>query len=253
MATQEISIDQLVREFKASKGEVTLHKYTRYCKHVVDFVMKLSFGTSLLSYTVELKLDEKNAIQWPDDCAIPSEVAWQSGDRVINFQIDNKISKVNSYLEDTVSATPNVAYNVFQSWPYNRPVTDLCEAVTYCTEPLGRGDNGLGYFIIKWREKEIQFTSTVPLNRKVLLTYKGTGINPKSKSKIPIFCKEPAESWVAFREAVRTFGEASTEAQARKYHYDRVFYEMLTHMDPTTLDDITGAVARSHDFNKVAH
>jgi len=249
----DITLDALCREYIISKGGSTLHKYIRYMKHLIDFVIKLSSKTALLDLVVELKLDEKNAISWPKDCMVPSSLSWQSGDRVIKFQIDSTISTIQSYCEDAVSATANVAYDVFQSWPYNQPVNDLVEASNQCSEPIGRGDNGLGYFTIKWRDKEIQFTSTIPANRKVVLTYKGTGINPKSKSKIPVFCKIPAEAWIAYREAARTFGEASSETQARKIYYDRAIYDMISSMDPTTLEDLTGARARSFDVNRLAH
>lgn len=255
-----VTLDDCVRGHLINKGRNTLHGYIRYLKYAVDFLKKVSLDHSFMDKTVVLRLDEKKALQLPEDCVTWNKVGWKSGDRIIAFQLDQTISLSHSYEEDSPSATPNVSYNINEPWPYNGSFPQvnfynytLQDGTVGFIKAYGVGNNGLGYFKLNARARELQFSSDVPSDWEIYLEYKTTGFEPKTKSTIPIIMSKLCEDYIDWQDARHKLGAASNEAQARMIEFNREYDEVLSQLDKWTPDELVGARARTYDVNKIVH
>jgi len=102
-----VSLDNIVRSYLLSQGRTTLHGYIRHLKSAIDIVRKISTQYAVMTETIPLRMDQKKAIQFPDECLIPLSVAWLNGDRFDMYQLDTSIALKHSYAADSVSATAN--------------------------------------------------------------------------------------------------------------------------------------------------
>jgi hypothetical protein len=224
-------------------------------KFLVGFALKFSMNHAIMDKTVILKLDNKKSVQFPDDCVMPRKVAWQSGDRIIGFQIDSRIALKHSYVDDVVNATPNTPFDAHQPWPYNENAQ--LSNLTLADGSVGSlgvniiGYNGLGYFRINWACREIQFSSDTPSTFKCYLEYKTNGFSPKSKSTIPEFAAKLGEDYIHWQMARFKHGDASAETKAREDSYNIEYEEVIKHLDTLNYEDIVGIKARSFDINKL--
>lgn len=254
-----ITLDDIVRNYMVSQGKNTLHGYVRIMKHLVDFLRNFSLDNTYIDNRVVLQMDEKKAIQFPDDLIAVKAVAWQSGDRILKFEVDNRINLNFSRVDDVGSSTPNEPYMTAQVWPYNGvgPIADYLmfsgQYTGQVVNQLGAGDNGLAYFRINWQDREIQFNANTPGTWDVYLEYKSNGFNPKSKSSIPEFAAKVAEEYVHWQLGRHKFGDASAEAEARRRRYKQEYDDMIARLDPLDYEAIVGARARSFDINKILH
>jgi len=251
-STANITLDSIVRSYKHKLGHNTLHGYVRYMSFLIDFLRSFSMSMSILDTNRVLKVDEKKAIQWPPDCIWPSALSFISGDRLIKFTLDPRINLNQDYCDDAISPTPDLPYQVYQLWPYNRTV-GLVESTNLCVQELGRGDNGLGYFRHNFKNRETQFNANIPSPGKVVLTYKSTGVDPKADSTRPIFMSQVAENYIHWQDARFKYGDGSAETQARKVAYLASYDEVQAQLDPIDYEAIVGARARSVDINKFIH
>jgi hypothetical protein len=248
-----ITLDDIVRNYMITQGKNTLHGYVKMMKHLVDFLRDFSMDNAYMDNIAILELDEKNAVQFPEGLISIKMAAWQSGDRIIKFETDNRINLNSSRKEDVGSATPNVAYNISQTWPYNG-IGSIADSVNLPqTTSLGIGHNGLGYLRVNWAEREIQFDANVPAPTEIYLEYKSNGFNPKSKSSIPEFASKVAEEYIHWQLGRAKHGDASAEVMARRMNYKREYDIMLARLDPIDYEGIVGARARSFDINKILH
>lgn len=251
----KVTLDDVVRNYMLSHGKNTLHGYVTYMKYMVDFLRQFSMNHVFMDNNVELKLDEKKAVQLPDDFISATKIAWKSGDRLVMFERDNSLSLRSDYCDDVGSATQNSAYSIFQSFPFNGAFTVdqfvSMNSVSDMVQVAGVGDNGMGYFRFNWKDREIQFDANVPSPYKIYIEYKSNGFNPKSKSTIPEFAQTPAEEYINWQDARRKFGDASAETKARKYTYDLAHYDMISALDNLNRESIVGAMARSTHINKL--
>lgn len=213
---------------------------------------------SIMDKTVELKLDNKKSVAFPDDCVMPRKVAWKSGDRIIGFQIDNRIALTHSYTDDVVNATPNNSFDPNQPWPYNNTDSNsqlsnlILSDGTICSLGVNIiGYNGLGYFRINWACREIQFSTDTPSSFKIYLEYRTNGFNPKSRSTIPEFAAKLGEEFIHWHVGKYKFGDASAETQARKQAYLEEYDDVIRNIDTLSYEDIVGIKARSNDINKL--
>jgi hypothetical protein len=251
-----LTLDNIIRGYLISQEKPTLHGYLRLMKIMVDFLRKFAMNHSIMDKTVILKLDQKKSVAFPDDCVMPRMVSWQSGDRIVGFQIDSRVALKHSYCDDGVSATPNASFDPHQQWPYNgvgqmNNLTLEDGRVVSCGVNI-IGYNGLGYFRVNWQCREIQFSTDTPSDFKIYLEYRTNGFSPKSKSTIPEFAAKLGEDYLHWKNAEKRFGAASAEANARKSVYDEEYDEVLKYMDGLNYENILGAKSRSFDLNKLA-
>jgi len=250
-----VTIDQAIRSYMVGIGKPTLHGYLRYAKYMIDFLRTLSMNHEFMEKTELLKLDQKKSINFPDDCQMPRMIAWPSGDRIIGFQVDSRINLTHSYCDDAVAGTLNSPYDPHQNWPYNGQgqMSNLMLADGTITS-LGVnvvGYNGLGYFRINWKDREIQFSSDTPSNFKIYLSYRSNGFAPKSNSTIPEFAAKLGEEYIHWQVARYKFGDASAEAKAREERYLQEYDDMIRQTTSLSYEDIVGTKARSFDVNKM--
>lgn len=247
-----VTLDAIIRSYLINQGKNTLHGYVRLMKYLLDFLRGFSMDYHFMDHSDVLELDEKKAIQFPSDMIALKRLAWRNGDRIICFEPDSRIDIHVNREDDMVAGTPNMPYDVFQAWPYRGGalVDNISSSPSAGT---GLGDNGLGYFRINWRDREIRFDANVPSNWEIYIEYKSNGFNPKSKSSIPEFAQKLAEEYIHWQVARHKFGDASAETMARKQSYDREQYELLARMDTLDYEGIIGSRARSTDINKFGH
>lgn len=248
-----VTLDDIVRSILIAEGRNTLHGYLRIMKFLIDFLRNFSLNHTYLDHHLVLKLDEKKAIQLPDDFLAATTIAWQSGDRIIRFQRDNSINLHQSYCEDVASATANSRYQVFQSWPYNGEgvmVTNDQMLLGNCNLN-GNGYNGLGYFRMNWAAREIQFSTDIPTPEEIYLEYKSNGFSAKSKSSLPEFASKVAEDYTRWQLGRMKFGDSASETEARRITYLRTYDDMMAQLDPIDYEAIAGAKARAHHINRM--
>lgn len=251
-----VTLDDIARGYLISQGKNTLHGYVKIMKHIVDFLRGFSMDNHYMDNVTVLELDEKKAVQFPDDAISIKTIAWQSGDRILKFEADSRLSLHVSREDDVASATPNTAFDMYQAWPFNGVGSDVINSVRNADGSmrlLGRGDNGLGYFRINYKEREIQFNANTPAPWKIYIEYKSNGFHPTTKSTIPEFAAKVAEEYVHWQLGRAKFGDASAEAEARRIRYRAEYDEMLARLDTLDVEGITGAMARSFDINRVTH
>lgn len=248
-----VTLDAIIRSYLISQGKNTLHGYVRLMKFLLDFLRGFSMDYHFLDKSDVLELDEKNAVQFPPDMMTLKRVAWQSGDRIIAFEPDSRLNINSSREDDMESATKNSAYDVFQSWPYRGGGLVDNVSPSGAISGLGRGDNGVGYFRINWRDREIQFDANVPAPWGIYIEYKSNGFNPTSKSSIPEFAQKAAEDYIHWQMSRFKFGDAAAETVARKKAYMDEQYEMIARLDTLDYEGIIGSRAAGTDINKFIH
>lgn len=254
-----VTLDQVIRSYFHKRLKTTLHGYPRALNFLLDFVRKFSLNHGYMDKTVGLKMDTKKAIAFPQDCIKPSKIGWQTGDRVVGFEIDNSIAKLHDYCDDGVSATANTAFDAAQGWPYNGDFQFTnyltLDGTVNALTGYKIGNNGAGYFTIDWKKREIQFSSEVKSAWTIYIEYKTNGFEPKTKSVIPEFASTLAEDYIHWQLARfdKRYGDASVETLARKEAFWNSYDELNAQMDMTSLEDITGARARSFSINKIMH
>ena len=251
-----LDLDSVVRLYLFKTGKKTLHGYVRCMAHLTDFIRKFSLMHVYMDARTVLKTDEKRACSFPQNFLYFTTIAFVSGDRLIRLQRDNSINLYHSYCNDVATADINESYNVFQSWPYNGSA--LIENALDPTLPatsLGIGHNGAGYFRINWKDREIQFSTDVPAVKEIYMEYKTTGLLPTTRSTIPEFAKNVAESYIHWQSAKydRRLGDSSAETQARRQDFLREYDDMMAALDPIDAETIRNIQARSFDFNKIIH
>lgn len=248
-----VTLDAIIRSYLITHGKNTLHGYVRLMKYLIDFLRGFSMDYHFMDHSDVLELDEKKAVQFPSDMIALKRLAWRNGDRIICFEPDSRIDIHVDREEDMVSGTANMPYDVFQAWPYRGGALVDNTSSDGATVGLGLGDNGLGYFRISWKDREIRFDANVPAPWGIYIEYKSNGFNPKSKSSIPEFAQKLAEEYIHWQVARSKFGDAAAETMARKKSYSDEQYELLARMDNLDYEGLIGSRARSTDVNKFAH
>ncbi len=250
-----LTLDNIVRSYLFSTSENTLHKYVRSLKFLIDFLRKFSQNHVYMDHLKVLKVDEKYALQLPDDFMSLNYLAYQSGDRIIKFQRDSSINPNVSYCDDAASATPNTAFNIsIFECNVESSLFDFINDGDARFRTYGKGYDGIGYFNFNWNNREIQFSSEARVSNGVLISYKSNGFNPRTRSTIPEFAQESAEAFLHWQTAHydRKLGAAAAETEARRLNYNRVYDDMLAAMDPIDYEALMGIKARATDFRKFA-
>ncbi len=247
-----IELDSICRTYLFSCGYNTTHRYLRTMKFLVEFLAKFSRNHTYMDIVEVLRVDEKYAVQLPASFVSLNSLAFTSGDRIIKFERDRTINLNQSYCEDEVSATPNLAYNIYQAFPYNRPLIDTINSCQFSS--LGVGHNGAGYFNFNWPAREIQFSTDSKLSGGVYISYKSNGFKPTTKSTIPEFAAQLAEAYIHWQMARmdRRLGDSAAETQARKVNFLAEYDDMLASLDSIDFESIMGIRARAFDQNKIA-
>jgi len=256
----DMALDSIVRSYKINNGQSTLHFYLREMKFLVDFLRKFALKHSFLDKTVVLKLDQKKSIPFPEDFVMWSIVGWQSGDRIIGFERDGTVNLSHSTIEDGNEAPiANLSYNNAQ-WPYSGRTLTFNNFTTTTGEVgsltgYGLGWNGLGYFRVNWKDREIQFSSEVPSDFEIYLCYKSNGFQAKTSSVIPEVAAKLGEDYIHWQMALysRQYGASSAETEARRINYFREYDEMIAITEPITPSALAGIRARGYDVNKLVH
>lgn len=254
-----VTLDQVIRSYFHKRGKTTLHGYPRALNVLLDFVRDFSLNHGYMDKTVGLKMDTKKSIAFPSDCLRPSKIGWQTGDRVVGFELDSSIAKLHDYCDDGVSATVNQPFNSAQPFPYNGDFQFFnyltLDGSLSTVNGAKLGNNGAGYFTIDWKGREIQFSSDVKSTWTIYIEYKTNGFEPKTKSVIPEFASKIAENYIHWQLARfdKRYGEASVETKAREQAFWSSYDSLNAQMDTTSLQDIKGARARSFSINKIMH
>jgi hypothetical protein len=243
-----ISLDNIVRSFLIGQGRTTLHSYLRYLKYVIDILRKIAMQYSVMNKTILLRMDQKKAAQWPDDCIVPLAVGWKNGDRVEMYQLDSSIALTHSHVEDGISATPNSIFENFDQ--YN--ILTASTGQPYNVISYGLGYNFSGYFNVNHKAREIQFSSEVDSSRDIIFIYRSNGFNPKSKTTISEVFQQMCEAYIFWQDGVKRFGSASAETEARRINFEREQTDVLQILMPVTYQNILKARAVTTDFNKFA-
>lgn len=242
----DITLDSVVRGYLMNGGHNTLHRYLRSLKYCVDFLKKFNVNHSYGDRTVELKLDYKKTIQYPEDLIVFKKIGWVSGDRVVSFDIDETISLHHDHTQDGISGTPNSAYSIIQ--PYNRTTENISGDITYQT--TGVGYNYSGYFKFNNEAREIQFSSEIPSTRSIYVTYASNGFNPKTKSKINALYSTVAENYIHWQWGRFKLGDSSAETEARRQAFWNDYDNIYAATQRISYEGLIGIKARAHDVNK---
>lgn len=251
-----ITLDDIIRNFIITQGRSTLHSYVRYMKYLIDFLRKVSLTHSIFDKTVVLKLDQKKAIQVPEDYIIWSKIGWQAGDRIVCFERDSSINLSHEISDDGLeSPTVNISYNNSQ-WPYNRSLTfnnftNINGQIGSLTG-YGIGENGIGYFR-PTNDREIQFSSDVPSDYKIYMEYRTNGFSPHTKSVVPEVMAKLAEEYINWQLARHKLGDAASETRAREISYLKEYDEVISRMQPISMSALQGLRARGYDVNKLVY
>lgn len=253
----DIQLDSIVRSYLLNTNRNTLHGYVRILKFLIDFLRKFSLKHSFLDKTVVLKLDQKKAIPFPEDFIMWSKIGWQAGDRIVAFERDNTINLNHEIKDDGLeSPTVNIAYNNAQ-WPYNRSITfnnftNINGEIGSLTG-YGIGNNGLGYYRISWKDREIQFSSDTPSDYQIYLEYKTNGISVTTTSTIPEIAAKLGEDYIFWQIAHYKLGAAAAETEARRIAYFREYDELIQNIEPINPSVLQGLRARGFDVNKLVY
>ncbi len=226
-------------------------------KYLIDFMRKFSLKHAFMDKTVVLKLDQKKAIPFPDDFIMWSKIGWMSGDRIVCFERDATINLFHSTTEDGLeSGTVNGRFDNI-SWPHNGSLTlnnfINSSGENGCLEAMGVGNNGLGYFRVSWRNREIQFSSDTPIDYEIYLEYKSNGFNATSKSTVPEVAAKLGEDYIHWQDSHFKNGAAASETEARRIAYFREYDEMISITEPINPAAIAGLRARNFDVNKIVY
>lgn len=252
-----VTLDDIVRGFLLTKGNSTLHGYLRYMKFLVEFMRKFAMKNAFMDKTVVLKLDQKKSIPFPEDFIMWKKIGWQSGDRIVAFENDQTINLHHATSEDGNEApTANLSFNN-ANWPYNNRLVlnnftnsngENGELLAY-----GVGHNGLSYFRLNWRDREIQFSSEIPSNYEIYLEYKVNGFSATSKSVIPEIAAKLGEDYIYWQDARYKLGDAAVETESRRIAYFREYDELIGNINPVSIAGLIGVRARSFDINKIVY
>lgn len=250
-----ITLDAIVRGYKVRHGQTTLHNYLRYLKFLVDFLRDVALTHAIFDKTVALKMDQKKAIQVPEDYVIWSKIGYQQGDRIAAFERDNTINLNHEISDDGLEApTANEKFNIGK-FPYTRLTFNNFtnqDGELGCLEGIGLGHNGVGYFR-PTSDREIQFSSDISIDTVIYLEYKTNGFNPTTKSTVPDIMSKLGEDYIHWQEARRKFGDAATETRAREIAYGKEYDNVLAKMNPFSIAALQGSRARSFDGNKLVY
>ncbi len=251
------TLDSICRSYLLNTNRNTLHGYVRILKYLIDFLRKFSLKHSFLDKTVVLKLDQKKCVPFPEDFIMWSKIGWQSGDRIVAFERDNTINLNHEISADGYeSPTVNIAFNNTQ-WPYSREITFNnflnINGELGCFTGFGVGWNGIGYFRIDWRNREIQFSSDTPSDYQIYLEYKTNGVSIQTTSTIPEIAAKLGEDFIHWQVAHYKLGAAAAETEARRISYFREYDELIQTIEPINPAALQGLRARGFDVNKLVY
>jgi len=251
-----ISLDQIIRNYLISQNRTTLHSYLRYMKYLIDFLRGVSVTHAIFVKTVALKMDQKKAIQLPDDFLVHSKIGFQQGDRIVAFEIDNTINLNHEISEDGLEApTANEKFNIGK-FPYTRLTFNNFtnnEGEVGALSGIGLGHNGVGYCKLNLQAKEIQFSSDIDADTIIYLEYSGNGFNPTTKSTVPEIMAKLGEDYINWQEGRRKFGDAAAETFARKKAYFDEYDDVMAKMNPISIAALQGIRSRGFDINKIVY
>lgn len=250
-----ISLDEIIRNYMIAQGRTTLHGYLRYLKYLIDFLRDVSLTHSVLDKTIALKMDQKKAIQVPEDYIIWSKIGFQVGDRIVAFEKDNTINLNHEISADGLEApVANIAFNIakfpYTSLVFNNFTTQ--EGELGFLNGVGLGHNGVGYFRTT-SDREIQFSSDLDADTTIYLEYKTNGFNPSTKSSVPEIMAKLGEDYINWQMARTKMGDAAAETSARKVAYFDEYDKVISRMEPVTVASIEGLRARGFDVNKIVY
>lgn len=255
----DIDLDSICRSYLINVEKTTLHGYLRIMKFLIDFMRKFALKHAFLDKTVVLKMDQKKSIPFPEDFIMWSKIGWQSGDRIVAFQRDSTINLHHATSDDGFeSPTVNDKFNNAK-FPYNQTANLIFNNFINLNGEIGFipatgiGYNGLGYFRINWRDREIQFSSDTPIDFEIYLEYKSNGFQARSKSVVPEIAAKLGEDYIHWQVAHYKLGAAATETEARRINYFREYDEMIAITEPINPAAIEGIRARGFDVNKLVY
>lgn len=237
------TIDSIIREQIGDEGKNYLHDYVRYLSYALSELRNEMQDVVRDIKTIRADITRRKTLEFPNDYIGYSKVGVQVGDRVIAFVRDGSIA----FKQATFDGSKPFA-RVFNSRP-----SSVVEFLNYTDSTgnlgslygYGYGYNGVGYFDINDRQRELQFSSEVPTNC-VYLEYITTGFNPNTETLVSAAQADLVKSGIEKRECKRKFGRNSGEYLQAKRDYAEVYYQLQGRLSDISYEGIIDATTRAY-------
>jgi hypothetical protein len=226
------TIDNIVRSYKADKGQNSLHGYVRILKWAIDGLRDWHFDGGLELKTVCIKINPNLTADLPKDYEIWTKVGLSKGDRIMAFVPDSTIKMNNTY-EDK----PNDKYFTHTFSNYTDPSGSTGEIRGY-----GYGHNGVGYF--RMDKNCIRFSSEITAEF-VYLEYLSNGFDPSTETLVNEHAYKIILEYIRWQEGRHKYGDASAEAQYRKQEYLNEIDKSMKRTSDLSYEGIQDIIARS--------
>lgn len=233
------TIDSIVRSSLADNGYNTLHRYIQYLHWALRGLKEWNMDEAQDVRTVKLQMDNKKAVQFPDDCLGVSKIGVKVGDRIDLFVPDNSIT-FHHDLSDMITQ-PNDPYASVVALDFLNNESSVNLAGPFNT--YGFNHNRVGYFRIDFLNREIQFSSEVNTSY-VIMEYLTSGFQYKSESVVNPVASNVIREFLRYSEARYSLGDAARETKERKQIYLEEIDLVRARMSDLSLEGILDANQR---------
>jgi hypothetical protein len=247
-----IAAGDIIRSYKASKGDQTLHGFLRMLHWLIKGYRELNLGIGVEPRTAMVKLDDlkrANVQQLPGFRTL-TKVGLQIGDRIVAFHPDASINKLFKKNDDG-SNIPNKNY--IDTLDEERG-TPWYEVTFYnyvdvsgnmkVIHAFGQGHNGVGYFTYDRQTGYLMFSADTKAE-KVYIEYIKDIYEFGTKTMVPIVISEYLEDYIRWSESRWKNGDASAETIARSMQLKESLGNVIMRTDSLNPSAIMNIVQRS--------
>lgn len=206
-----MTLDELVRTYKANKGDTTLHGYITLLHYAIWGLKRIKPKLALNTVTERLQINSAKQAVLPDDYLKWVSLSLLQGDRLTELIYDASIAPPQF--------TDRQPFNT--NYSTNRTFETEFEFLVAQFEPdnIKReyGD-GEGYFMINEESGLIQLDARIDFDY-VYLTYISNNFKPNTATEVHELVGRSLIEYMRWQEARYQMGDASAEAQYRKQEY----------------------------------
>jgi hypothetical protein len=216
-----VTIDNIVRQALADRGENTTRYYARYLHYALGMMKKLNLDVLEDIKTVRIPVTARGTVPFPDDYITYSKIGIKVGDRLYCFNRDNTITKER---DDAYSKNGNF-YNDAQSkfggggaYHYFYNYNDNSGQYADSIEVYGHAHNNVGYFKEDPECREFILSSEVGAT-SVVLEYVANVVNPDSETLVPVMAEDTVKEYIHFQHArfSKTVGVGERQLEEKEW------------------------------------
>lgn len=248
-----VTIDNIVMSALGDKDEQGTHNYRRYLHYALRCAQDWHFDSAQEVKTIELNMNDYNAVDWPQDYIDWTKIGVRYGDKVMTFGVNDDIDLLHNADEcgnPIINASADTEDNINMFTPLYWGGYWFQNYINDYGEHMGRfygyggAAHGIGNFKLNKERRQFQFDSKVTA-KKIYLEYISNGFDPCKETMVNRYAESMIRTYVHWQNSVFKEGPASSNSQAWELEYDKQLRLSRARVFELSVKDIIN-ISREH-------